>query len=380
MKKFLSFLLVIAVVMSFATIAMTVSAAENDEVAVAAENDGVAVAAADGDTSVGAGTDVSESGTSGKVYFEKPAKWAGTIFYTHIFEATGDQTSFFGWQSKKEALKEEDGKYVYDLSILDDSSAQISGGLKAGKDYTIMFSDNVGNESCGIMFNTNCIGDTAKVVSDTASFENNVDSTKHSYELSWTANAQKYGIPLMITSVGTVQGSFMAKGSTTADLIKTWDKDYPDYPNVSSFSPQSSARDHNTRLAELKTQLAKLVADGKVYYIGGGQFTEEQNSGSGGSSSDGSSSGGSSSDGSSSSGGSSSDGSSSVLKTKDGKTVHKDANGNYVDEDGNVVDASDVVETQGTVSTGEETTYIFVTLGVMLAAGGVYFLTRKKRA
>jgi|GEM_PF-3165799 hypothetical protein len=31
-----------------------------------------------------AGTD-SESGTSGKVYFEKP-NWAGTTFYCHIFE------------------------------------------------------------------------------------------------------------------------------------------------------------------------------------------------------------------------------------------------------------------------------------------------------
>ena len=120
MRKLLSFVLVIAVVMSFATVAMTVSAAENDDAAVAAQSEEVAVAA-EGDVEVGAGTDVESTGTSGKVYFEKPKQWAGTIFYCHIFEATGDMTSFFGWQAKKEKLVEEDGKLVYDLSVLDDN-------------------------------------------------------------------------------------------------------------------------------------------------------------------------------------------------------------------------------------------------------------------
>ena len=41
MKKLLSFLLVIAVVMSFATIAMTVSADENDEVVAAGASEEV---------------------------------------------------------------------------------------------------------------------------------------------------------------------------------------------------------------------------------------------------------------------------------------------------------------------------------------------------
>ncbi len=212
--------------------------------------------------------------TTEKIYFEKPAKWAGTIFYTHIFEATGDQDSFFGWQSKKEQLTEEDGKYVYDLSVLNDSRAQISGGLKENKDYTIIFSDNVGNETCGIMFNTNCIGDTARVVSESATFENVVDSTKHSYELGWTANSEKYGIPLTITSVGTVQGKFIPKDTTINDIINQWDNDYPDYPNVSSFSPQSSARNHNTRLNELREELPYRALNGEFLYVGGGVYQE----------------------------------------------------------------------------------------------------------
>lgn len=392
MKKLVSLLLMVAVVMSFTTIAITsVSAEENEDLVAAAANENVEEAAASDDAvSVGAGTDVSDSGTSGKVYFVKPDKWVGTIVYCHIFEATGDQTSFYGWQTKKEKCTEEGGKFVYDLSILDNSAAQISGGLKSGSDYNIMFSDNSGNESCAIMFNTHCIGDTAKIVSDERTFENAVDSTKKSWELSWTNNADKYGVPLQITSVGTIQGKFISSDNTIDKIIATWDKDYPSYPNAQSFSPQSSARDHKTRLAELKTEMHKMAADGKVYLVGGGVYSESSSS-NGGSSNGGSSNGGSSNNGSSdgSNGGSvsGSDGSSSgssdggsSLTTKDGKKVTKDANGNYVDENGNVVDASDVVETTGSVSTGESTTYIFVTLGVMLLAAGVYFVTRKRKA
>ncbi|MCH5202354.1 MAG: LPXTG cell wall anchor domain-containing protein [Oscillospiraceae bacterium] len=358
MKKFLSFLLVIAVVMSFGTIAMTsVSAEENDDL--------VSVAAADDAVSVGAGTDVADTGSSGKVYFTKPDKWSGTIVYCHIWEVKGGD-SFFNWQMKKEKCEEEGGKFAYNLATLDDASSNISGGMKSNVDYNIMFSDNNGNETCGLMFNTHCIGDTVKVVDTTGpSFENAVDSTKKSWEISWTTNATKYGIPLQITSVGTIQGTFISPDNTPDDILKTWDKDYKSYPNDQSYSPQSSARDHATRAKEIKAEFAKMVSEGKVLLIGGGVYTES-----------------SSSSGGSKPGSSSKPSGSSSYVTSDGKEVTVDKNGNYVDKEGNIVDASEVteVDSTATVSTGESTTYVFVTFGVMLAAAGVYFLTRKKKA
>lgn len=76
----------------------------------------------------------------------------------------------------KEKLDEtSNGKLVYDLSKLDEST-QLKGGLKAGTSYSIMFSDNTGNETCALMFNTNCIGDTGYVTSKNKEFENQVDS------------------------------------------------------------------------------------------------------------------------------------------------------------------------------------------------------------
>ncbi len=378
MKKLVSLLLMVVVVISFATIAVTSVSAEESE-------DLVAAAASDEVVFVGAGTDVSDSGTSGKVYFVKPDNWAGTMVYCHIYEAAGEKTSFFGWQTKKEKCTEEGGKFVYDLSILDDSAAQLSGGLKTGSDYNIMFCDNTGNESYPIMFNTNCIGDTVKIVNDDKPFEN-----EKSWEGSWTNNADKYGVPLEITAVGTIQGKFISAGTTVDDIIAAWDKEYPTYPNELAFSPQSSARDHKTRLAELKTELHKMAAEGKIYIAGGGVYSESS------SSNDGSNNGGSKDDSSNdaSHGDSKYDSSNdashgdsisdldggSSLTTKDSKKVTKDADSNYVDENGNVADTNDVVETTDSVSTGESTTYIFVTLGVMLLAAGIYFVTRKRKA
>lgn len=254
MKKILSFLLTIAFVISFSTVMTTASATD----------------------SVSTNTNINTLGSSGKVYFEKPSMWEGTTFYTHIWESENG-TSFYGWRTKKEKMTEEDGKLYYDLSILSDPSAQLSGGLKPGVDYTIMFCDNIGNETCGLMFNTNCIGDTAYITSYEKAFENNIDSTKHSYPIAWKLNGKKYGIPLQITSVGTIQGQFVTPEMTPAKIISEWDKSYPSYPNKDSYSPQSPARDHKTRLAEIKEEITRMIKAEQIYYVGGGIYKGDVN-------------------------------------------------------------------------------------------------------
>lgn len=218
------------------------------------------------------GTD--EETTTDKVYFEIP-NWEGETYYTHIWEAKDGGGAFFNWQVNKEKLTKENGKLVYDLSVLNEST-NIEGGLKSGVEYRIMFSDNLGNETCALPFNTECIGDTAKVVSSSDDYENSIDSTKRSYEISWTKNAKKYGVPLEITSVGTIQGKFISKGVSVDDIINQWDKAYPDYPNKTSYSTQSSARDHKTRLAEIREELYQRVTEGKIFVTGGGVYTAEK--------------------------------------------------------------------------------------------------------
>lgn len=380
MKKLLSVLLVMAVVMSFATV-MSVSADEREDLASAGASQDVETAAADGNVSVGAGTDTEATGTSGLIYLEKP-DWGECKYYSiHIWEAKQNGEQFFSYGTQKERFEEKDGKLVYDLSKLNEST-YIKGGLKAGVTYNLIVYNNNGVESCGLMFSTECAGDTIRVTSNERSFENTEDSTKHSYPIGWTNNAKKYGIPLQITSVGTVQGEFVTKGSSPDDIVKAWDKNYKQYPNKASFSTQSSARDHKTRLAEIKAEFKELVSKGKVLVLGGGVYTEKTDLDKvkpGSSSSSGSSSG-SSSDSSSKS--SSNSSSKKIYKDKNGNTVTKNADGSFTDANGNTVDASEVTattETTDTVTTGESATPIYIGLGVMLAAAGVYFLTRKKK-
>ncbi len=214
--------------------------------------------------------DVNVHEDSGKVYFEAPYTWSGTAYYAHIFEVdTGN--AFYKWQEQSEKLDEDSyGNLYYDLNKLYDST-NITDGLKSNVKYYIMFSDNYGNETCALMFNTECSGDTA-IASEEKDFENNIDSTKCSYSVFWMRNSKKYGIPLKITSVGTIQGKFIEKGTSPYSIIDEWDEMYPEYPNEDEFSSQSSARTHKERLAEIKREFIKMIDDGQVLYAGGGTY------------------------------------------------------------------------------------------------------------
>ena len=211
---------------------------------------------------------------SGKIYFEKP-DWEGNIYFAHIYENSVGMP-FYSWMMKAEKLEEDaDGKLYYDLNKLYYSKT-LSDGLKPDTQYSIMFCDNINNETCPIMFNTDCIGDTISVVGNEKIIENSIDSKTLYYPVTWTNNSKKYGIPLQITSVGKIQGEFIHKGTSPYDIINKWDKNYPDYPNKDSYSDQSSARNHKNRLAEIKATFKKMIDEGKILVAGGGVYSDKE--------------------------------------------------------------------------------------------------------
>ena len=211
---------------------------------------------------------------SGKIYFEKP-DWEGNIYFAHIYENSVGMP-FYSWMMKAEKLEEDaDGKLYYDLNKLYYSKT-LSDGLKPDTQYSIMFCDNINNETCPIMFNTDCIGDTISVVGNEKIIENSIDSKTLYYPATWTNNSKKYGIPLQITSVGKIQGEFIPKGTSPYDIINKWDKNYPDYPNKDSYSDQSSARNHKNRLAEIKATFKKMIDEGKILVAGGGVYSDKE--------------------------------------------------------------------------------------------------------
>ncbi len=211
---------------------------------------------------------------SGKIYFEKP-DWEGNIYFAHIYENSVGMP-FYSWMMKAEKLEEDaDGKLYYDLNKLY-YSKNLLDGLKPDTQYSIMFCDNINNETCPIMFNTDCIGDTISVVGNEKIIENSIDSKTLYYPATWTNNSKKYGIPLQITSVGKIQGEFIPKGTSPYDIINKWDKNYPDYPNKDSYSDQSSARNHKNRLAEIKATFKKMIDEGKILVAGGGVYSNKE--------------------------------------------------------------------------------------------------------
>ena len=211
---------------------------------------------------------------SGKIYFEKP-DWEGNIYFAHIYENSVGMP-FYSWMMKAEKLEEDaDGKLYYDLNKLYYSKT-LSDGLKPDTQYSIMFCDNINNETCPIMFNTDCIGDTISVVGNEKIIENSIDSKTLYYPATWTNNSKKYGIPLQITSVGKIQGEFIPKGTSPYDIINKWDENYPDYPNKDSYSDQSSARNHKNRLAEIKATFKKMIDEGKILVAGGGVYSDKE--------------------------------------------------------------------------------------------------------
>ena len=211
---------------------------------------------------------------SGKIYFEKP-DWEGNVYYAHIYENSVGMP-FYSWMMKAEKLEENaDGKLYYDLNKLY-YSKNLSDGLKPDTQYSIMLCDNINSGTCPIMFTTDCIGDTISVVGNEKTIENSIDSQTLYYPATWTNNSKKYGIPLQITSVGTIQGEFIPKGTSPYDIINKWDKEYPDYPNKDSYSDQSSARSHKDRLAEIKATFKKMINDGKILVAGGGVYSNKE--------------------------------------------------------------------------------------------------------
>ena len=321
-----------------------------------------------GVTASAADTSNSTTGSGDLVYFDASGWVNVSMIYCHIWKRGGD--AFIGWQLKKEACKKVSGnKWSYDLANLD-ASTTMSGGLKSGEDYCIIFSAQTGKQTYDATFSKACVGDTLKLTGKL--IENPVDSEKKADEAVWSKNSGSYGPHLAFTSIGNIVGSKLCPNEKGTEVIGDW---LPTYykskfvkavPALAKAFPKfgitsaSQIQDIYAYIISKKTgedekAMKKMLEDAfaKAYpakkneaKIDEGKAKNEakQISSNGGHISSSSSAASSSS----SSGGSSYSGSSSS-------------------------------NSSGSGSDGEEDTILFILLGVMLAAAGVIFVTRRKR-
>lgn len=355
MKRIISIALALVLVLSVAVVAVSAAEVSNP-------------VGADSNNSAGADTSSSTTGSGDLVYFDASGWKNVTMIYCHIWKRGGD--AFIGWQLKKEACKKVSGnKWSYDLANLD-ASTTMSGGLKSGEDYCIIFSAQTGKQTYDATFSKACVGDTLKLTGKL--IENPVDSEKKADEAVWSKNSGSYGPHLAFTSIGNIVGSKLCPNEKGTEVIGDW---LPTYykskfvkavPALAKAFPKfgitsaSQIQDIYAYIISKKTgedekAMKKMLEDAfaKAYpakkneaKIDEGKAKNEakQISSNGGHISSSSSAASSSS----SSGGSSYSGSSSS-------------------------------NSSGSGSDGEEDTILFILLGVMLAAAGVIFVTRRKR-
>ena len=356
--------------MMLGTTAIAASAAESED-AVAADDSSAAVGA---DASNEAGADGGEAAGDGStIYFKVgDAGWKNYEFITFFVYEKESGTQLITWGSKKGRMEDmgDGATYSFDLA-----AAGIT--LDSGKNYGCNFTADWGSQTCDLMISTACYGDTA--VAEAEKIENNVDSNKKSNKVRWT-NTTSCGIPKCITSIGNVIGDTFWPGENAYDMFVKFLKSpgQDGLQNAKKYKPEMTEQQIIDNVAsELglgKDDVAKAVAEAKAAGVdinwsadsssapasSGGGTSSGSGSGSGTSSNSGSGSGtgtnsnsGSGTTGNSGSGTTGTSGSSSSSRSGSGST--------------------------GSVTSGQETTILFVFGGVMLAAAGIIFLGRKRR-
>lgn len=368
-KKIVSLTLVLMLVLGMAAIAASAAQVEISENAA----DTPAAVGAEGaaDTGAESGAETGASGNS--IYFDPTSAGWNNFKYVsfHIWAIDDDSFSGYEWGGKKQRGKDNgDGKWVYDLD-----AAGLT--IQDGKQYCVIFYNDLGMQTYNLLFGTPCIGQTAAC--DGTVYENPEDSNKTATAAFWGGgiDASVYGPELKISSIGTVVGTCCAASTSPYAMFVDF------LTNTLNNARTFSGKDDQTLLDDTASKLnlyvdnvkgaiaeAGVTVDwdpeksnlpkgenkevettpaGDTTPIGGGDPEKEDSTNSDGGSNNGGSNNGSSNNGSSNNGGGSSSGG--------GSSASGSGSGS---------------------KTGQETTVLYIMLGVMVAAAGVIFFARKK--
>lgn len=140
--------------------------------------------------------------------------------YCHIYKYSGDDGKrYTDWQTKAERCSYDTstGIATYDLQTGIDKGADGLETIDNTNKWVIMFSCNTGAETYGLLFNSDCFGDTV-VADPNTIYESPVDDAKYSIKIEYNKNKQLTS-PKCITSSGKVQGDSYADGTTDVTIL-----------------------------------------------------------------------------------------------------------------------------------------------------------------
>ncbi len=373
LKKTIAFLISATLLLSALPLSVSAAEAEGEAVAateaepVGAEETDSNVGAEEADSNVGAEADSESTGSNNAIYFEVPSDWSQNIVDQGVFTYLYDlkDGAMITWGAKKGKMKKEsDGKYSFDL---------VEKGFELASDHNYFVIFAAGStwslQTYDLLLGESCLGHTASWTGNMV--ENPQDSNKKAHEVVWDngVDQNKYGPRLQITSIGNIVGK-VAVVSKYELLVQFLTNTLSNAREYSGKDDQSLVDDSAAALGLGKDDVTKAIKETGVSV----DWSEDKSSLPGGSTSSGGGDGSSSSDpGSSSNDPSSSDGNGTPAANNTG------TGGTRTVSSGSSTGSSTTSGGARSVTTGPETTVLFVLGGMMVAAAGILFLSRKKR-
>ncbi len=375
LKKTIAFLISATLLLSALPLSVSAAEAEGEAVAateaepVGAEETDSNVGAEEADSNVGAESDSESTGSNNVIYFEVPSDWSQNIVDQGVFTYLYDlkDGAMITWGAKKGKMKKEsDGKYSFDF---------VEKGFELASDHNYFVIFAAGStwslQTYDLLLGESCLGHTASWTGNMV--ENPQDSNKKAHEVVWDngVDQNKYGPRLQVTSIGNIVGK-VAVVSKYELLVQFLTNMLSNAREYSGKDDQSLVDDSAAALGLGKDDVTKAIKETGVSV----DWSAEKSSLPGGSTSsgDGSSDGGSSSDPGSSSNSSSGSGGNGTPAANNTGT-----GGTRTVSSGSSTGSSTTTGGARSVTTGPETTVLFVLGGMMVAAAGVLFLSRKKR-
>lgn len=366
-KKFLSLALVLMLVMGMAAIAASAAQVEISENAA----DTPAAVGAEGAADTGADGGA-ETGADSKIYFDTNGTgWNNfDLIAFHIWAIDDDSFTGFDWGGKKEnGTDEGNGIWSYDI-------ASKIAPLQDGKQYCVIFYSKIGGSAAmqtyNLLMGTPCLGKTAAC--DGTTYENPEDSNKTALAAFWGGvDAATYGPELKITSIGNVVGTCCA--ASTSPYAMFVDFLTNTLPNARTFSGKDDQKLLDDTAAALglgqdliKKAIAETGADVK--------WEEAKSEAPSESDPEATQKG----DGTQDPEAPATDGDSKD-SSKDSSDSSKSSSNSSSSSNGGSSSSSSGSSASGSGSasqTGQETTVLYIMLGVMVVAAGVIFFARKK--
>ncbi len=193
------------------------------------------------------------------------------------------------------------------------------GGLTDGQYYGVIFSIDIGLQTYDTLMTTACYGDT--LYADGTIYENPQDSSKTAVAAFWKGQDKSaFGPVMQVTSIGNLIGTCLPPGVTAEQLFSDFLADWlDDARTYSGKEDQAIIDDMSTALGLSQDTTEKLIKDAGVDV----KWEKAQ----------------------------------SVAPTEDKPVTPSNT---------------------GAVSSGQETTIVFVAIAMMIAAAGVVFFARKK--